>query len=95
MKLWRNLKIFWKIPWALKSTGIFENEDYDMVKEVLKLEEEVNYLEAKYRANHIDRLNKFLCQPSAGVLFLDILSNLERVSDHSSNIAFYILKELE
>ena len=70
----------------------FEHLNFDEARETLKLEEEVNLLEAKYRANHIERLNKFLCQPSAGVLFLDILSNLERVSDHSSNIAFYILK---
>ena len=75
-----------------KALESFENEDYDMVKEVLKLEEEVNYLEEKYRANHIERLNKFLCQPSAGVLFLDMLSNLERVSDHSSNIALYLVE---
>lgn len=73
----------------------FESWDFDGAKEVLKLEEEVNLLEAEYRANHIDRLNKFLCQPSAGVLFLDILSNLERVSDHSSNIAYYILEQVK
>ena len=84
--------IFDKSHEAFKNAlGAFKEENYDLSKEVLKLEEEVNYLEEKYRANHIERLNKFLCQPSAGVVFLDLLSNLERVSDHSSNIALYLI----
>lgn len=78
-----------------KALGSFEKVDFNKAKEALKLEEEVNYLEEKYRANHIDRLNKFLCQPSAGVVFLDLLSNLERVSDHSSNMALYVLDQFK
>ncbi len=73
----------------------FENNDYDLAKETLKLEEEVDALEEKYRANHIDRLNKFQCSPSAGVIFLDLLSNLERVSDHSTNIALYVIDKFK
>jgi phosphate:Na+ symporter len=66
-----------------------------LAKETLKLEEEVDALEEKYRANHIDRLNKFQCSPSAGVIFLDLLSNLERVSDHSTNIALYVIDKFK
>lgn len=77
-----------------KTLDAFMDVDFDKAREVLKLEEEVDALEKEYRENHIDRLNKMLCQPSAGVVFLDILSNLERVSDHSSNISLYILDQL-
>lgn len=39
------------------------------------------------RKNHIERLNNYICEPSAGIIFLDIIGNLERIGDHSSNIA--------
>ncbi|MCR2043130.1 Na/Pi cotransporter family protein [Anaerosalibacter massiliensis] len=71
----------------------FKETDFEKAREVLKQEEEVDFMEKQYRANHIDRLNKLTCQPSSGVIFLDILSNLERISDHSSNIAQYILDD--
>ncbi len=76
-----------------KAIESFEKVDFNLAREVQSLEEEVDYLEEKYRANHIERLNKLTCQPSSGVVFLDIISNLERISDHSSNIALYVLDE--
>ena len=88
--------IFGKAHEAFKKTmEAFMDTDFDKAKEVLKLEEEIDALEKKYRTSHIERLNKLLCQPSAGVVFLDILSNIERVSDHSSNISFYVLDQLK
>ncbi|HHV38817.1 MAG TPA: Na/Pi cotransporter family protein [Tepidimicrobium sp.] len=78
-----------------KTLDALINVDFDKAREVLLLEEEVDFLEQKYRANHINRLNKMLCTPSAGAVFLDLLSNLERVSDHSSNISLYILDQLK
>jgi phosphate:Na+ symporter len=54
-------------------------------------EEEIDNLEKKLRINHIKRLNQGECNPSSGVIYLDLLSNLERVGDHSFNIASYIL----
>ena len=43
---------------------------------------------------HIERLSQNICNPSAGVIFLDILSNLERISDHAYNIAGYVKDEI-
>ena len=74
-----------------KSIKSFEEDNYTIAKEVMLLEEKVNMFEREYRNNHIERVNKQLCKPNAGVIFLDVLSNLERVSDHSSNIAYYVL----
>jgi phosphate:Na+ symporter len=85
----KSLEVFQK---AIES---FRDIDFNKAREVLKLEEEVDVLEREYRTNHIDRLNKLLCQPSSGVIFLDLLSNLERVSDHSSNISLYVLDQLK
>lgn len=47
----------------------------------------VDDLEKKYRANHIERLNKGQCDAEVGVLFLDVISNLERIGDHANNIS--------
>ena len=50
-------------------------------------EQMVDDMEVSLRKQHMDRLITGKCNPSSGVLFLDIISNLERVSDHASNIA--------
>lgn len=76
-----------------KSMKAFEEVDFNLAREVQVLEEDLDNLERKYRANHIDRLNKLMCEPNSGVVFLDILSNLERVADHSSNIVQYVLDQ--
>ncbi len=57
-------------------------------------EERVDYLEEEMRENHIERLFSQDCKPESGVIFLDALSNLERISDHAYNIAGYIRDEM-
>ncbi|MCF6466125.1 Na/Pi cotransporter family protein [Clostridium sp. Cult2] len=76
-----------------KSLEALRDVDFEKARAVLKLEEEIDALEKEYRKTHIERLNKLLCQPSSGAIFLDVLSNLERVSDHSSNISLYVLDQ--
>ncbi len=70
--------------------------DYDeaLAENVLCIEEGIDNLEEKLRARHIKRLNSGKCYPESGVIFLDLLSNLERIADHASSIA-YIIKEFE
>ncbi|MBB6214577.1 phosphate:Na+ symporter [Anaerosolibacter carboniphilus] len=58
---------------------------------VIQIEGEVDALEKSLRAHHIQRLNKQLCSPESGVIFLDMLSNLERIADHASNIAMAVI----
>ena len=65
-----------------------------LIEEVLRKEKEVDKLEKKFRANHIGRLNANQCVPSAGVIFLDIISNLERISDHAANISLAARDEI-
>lgn len=55
--------------------------------ELIAQDDIVDDLEKRYRSNHIERLNQGLCLPEIGVLFLDVVSNLERVADHANNIA--------
>lgn len=64
-----------------------EEDNKEMASKIYKLEDEVDALDKLYKKTHIERLNKGKCTIDSGVLFLDLLTNLERVSDHSCNIA--------
>lgn len=74
-----------------KAMEAFRTNGEALAKEVLFIEDEVDALETKNRTNHIERLNKGECSTGPGIIFLDAISNLERVSDHCSNIALYVL----
>lgn len=71
-----------------------KEKNMDLVRKVSKLEDEVDTLEEEMRDKHIERLSSQTCNPSAGVVFLDILSNLERISDHAYNVAGYVKDEI-
>ena len=65
-------------------------EDLKKADYVIKdLEMRIDAQEKQYRKNHIGRLNRGECDPEKGVSFIDILSNLERIGDHSHNIAYF------
>ena len=49
-------------------------------------------MERDLRKGHITRLNEGKCSGSAGAVYLDVLSNLERIGDHAVNIAKYVLE---
>jgi phosphate:Na+ symporter len=68
------------------------NGDVDLAYRVIKMEEQVDLMERSCRSNHMHRLSNNLCSVESGVIFLDLISNLERVSDHSVNIAQQVIK---
>lgn len=70
------------------------NANMDDVRKVSQYEDEVDNLEEELREKHIDRLSKGQCEAASGVIFLDILSNMERISDHAYNLAGYIKNEM-
>jgi len=70
-----------------KAMVALEGENEEVVKAVQDLEAEIDRLQRVYEANHIRRLENKICNPLVGIIFVDILRNLERVGDHSTNIA--------
>jgi phosphate:Na+ symporter len=72
---------------ALQSLQYEDAKKADYV--IDKLERKIDAQQKVYRKNHIERLNRGECNPEKGVIFIDILSNLERIGDHSHNIAFF------
>ncbi len=72
-----------------------ESGDQPMVSEYRKLEYEVDGLVRKARKEHLKRLKEGTCHPIAGVIFLDLLTNLERIGDHANNVGYVALDELQ
>ncbi len=70
-----------------------ETDDVSSAVKTAFLEEEVNKMEKSLRAGHITRLSNAECSVNAGIYFIELLGNLERVSDHAMNIAQVILNE--
>ena len=55
---------------------------------IVEQEEEIDDLVLKLRGHHVQRLNALECSPETGMLYIDILTDLERVSDHATNIMY-------
>ncbi len=68
-----------------------KNRDRALAGTVKDQEIVVDELEQVFRENHIERLNQQLCTPGSGVVFLDVINNLERAADHANNIARFVL----
>lgn len=71
-----------------------KNGNMDAIRKVGQLEDAVDNLEEELREKHIERLSSGKCKTSAGIVFLDIITNLERISDHAYNVAGYVKDEL-
>ncbi|KML37912.1 sodium-dependent phosphate transporter [Cytobacillus firmus] len=70
-----------------------DHNDKIAAEHVVKKEEEIDKMERKLRKQHILRLNEGLCTGQAGIVYVDIVSNLERIGDHAVNIAEAVLGE--
>lgn len=70
-----------------------DQNDKELAADVMKKEEQIDKMERKLRKQHILRLNAGECSAQAGIVFVDIVSNLERIGDHAVNIAETVLGE--
>ncbi len=77
--------------YALKA---FAEHNREMALKVIEKETEADGLEVKLRTKHIKRLANNECNIEAGIVFLDTVVALERISDHARNIAEEVLEEL-
>jgi len=70
-----------------KALVALEGENEEVVKSVQELKDEIDRLHRVFEANHVRRLEYKKCDPLVGIIFVDILRNLERIANHSTNIA--------
>lgn len=84
--------IFSKVEKMVKgSIEAFKNTNKDIAQSILLIEDEVDDAEEKYRKNHLLRMYNGICKATMANNFSDILTNLERIGDHSTNIAEKII----
>lgn len=72
----------------------FENFTYQHFKQVEEMEQSIDDLEIELRDAHVQRLVNGICSAEAGIIYVDMLSDFERISDHIYKIA-RLLKEKE
>jgi len=74
-----------------KALESLDENDVELARTVAEKVDLIDKMERRFRKNHITRLNEGSCSAQAGMVFVDIVSNLERVGDHAVNIAEAIL----
>ncbi|WP_025483820.1 Na/Pi cotransporter family protein [Eisenbergiella tayi] len=70
------------------SVEMFSTGTDELSEDVRQLEDAIDEKEREIQKSHIQRMTKNLCTPEASMIFSDIVSGLERVADHATNIAF-------
>lgn len=65
----------------------FRDNNRNIAEEADRLETELDNMESEMREDHINRLEEGVCQVDSGMVFIDLLSNFEKVGDHAYNIA--------
>lgn len=75
-----------------KSIYMFMTNSYDvkLVNEINSTEDQIDDMTQMLKENHIERLNKGECTAASGAVFMDLLTNLERIADHCTNVAFCV-----
>ena len=69
----------------------YTNKDYDIAQSINPIEEKINKYAKVLRENNMTRLNERICNANASTIYLDLISNLERIGDHATNIAETVL----
>lgn len=72
------------------SVEMFAHGKEEHMQDIIRLENEIDEKERELQKAHVSRLTKNKCTPEAGMIFSDVVSGLERVADHATNIAFSI-----
>lgn len=75
------------------SLEMFSQKSEAHLQEIMDLEDRIDHMEKELQHNHVKRLTTNECTPESGMIFSDLVSNLERVADHGTNIAFSILEQ--
>ncbi|NLL30851.1 MAG: sodium-dependent phosphate transporter, partial [Clostridiales bacterium] len=68
------------------SVDSYGNNNANSIKRLKEIEKEINKFKDEFRQNNIKRLHEKSCSADSSVVFLDLISNLERIGDHADNI---------
>lgn len=69
--------------------------DFDLAYKINSTEDSIDDMAKACKENHVSRLNQSLCTAQGGAIYNDLITNLERIADHSTNIAFALWQKNE
>ncbi|MHC4463002.1 MAG: Na/Pi cotransporter family protein [Planctomycetota bacterium] len=72
-----------------------ENNDIEAAKSALVNENNLNKMQIDFRRSHVQRMSDGICSPAAGLIFIDLVDNVEKVGDHLTNIAQAVIGGLQ
>jgi phosphate:Na+ symporter len=64
-----------------------ENGDIRAAKAALAIERQINKAQVDFRRSHVQRMTEGACTPETGLIFIDLVDNVEKIGDHLTNIA--------
>jgi len=72
-----------------------ENNDIQAAKSALINEDNLNRMQLDFRRSHVQRMTEGVCSPEAGLIFIDMVDNMEKIGDHLTNIAQAVIGGLQ
>ncbi|MBL7107132.1 MAG: Na/Pi cotransporter family protein [Phycisphaerae bacterium] len=72
-----------------------EKDDISFAKDALKNENIINKMQMDFRKNHVDRMTDGTCSAVSGLIFIDLVDNVEKIGDHLTNIAQAVIGDLQ
>jgi phosphate:Na+ symporter len=76
-------------------TAALEKNDIEAAKSALVNEEHLNGMQMEFRRSHVQRMTEGFCIPEAGLIFIDLVDNIEKIGDHLTNIAQAVIGGLQ
>jgi len=72
-----------------------EHNDIESAKSALVHENNLNRMQIEFRRSHVERMSGGICSPQTGLIFIDLVDNVEKIGDHLTNIAQAIIGGLQ
>jgi phosphate:Na+ symporter len=72
-----------------------ENNDTEAAKSALANEYDLNRMQIDFRRSHVRRMSEGICSAETGLIFIDLVDNIEKIGDHLTNIAQAIIGGLQ
>jgi phosphate:Na+ symporter len=76
-------------------SAALEHNDIEAAKSALVNEEALNRMQMDFRRSHVQRMTEGVCSPEAGLIFIDLVDNIEKIGDHLTNIAQAVIGGLQ
>jgi phosphate:Na+ symporter len=76
-------------------SAALENGDIEAAKSALENEKNINKMQVDFRRSHVQRMNEGICTAEAGLIFIDLVDNAEKIGDHLTNIAQAVIGGLQ